>query len=81
MKNVNHKITFDNGKVIEVEASIVSKNRYLDSVDWLYFETLETDDVLVKGAKAYHRWTFDDGILTGWLVPYDKVLNIHKVLN
>jgi hypothetical protein len=65
-------IVLDGSNEYECVAAKGCPNRYMDGVDWFYFETLSHD--LVDDGTYYHTWHFEDGEeMTGWLVLNDRV--------
>jgi hypothetical protein len=80
MSQETHKtpylVVLKNGETFTTKAHTVSKNRYFDGVDFLYFETIESHEPTVAGAKFYHKWNFTDYWLSAWLVPTSEVTEV-----
>jgi len=77
MKYQKATIELKNNQEFDAEAFVYSQNRYYDGVNWLYFETLQTEKPTVDDTQLYHRWSLKDGgKLTAWLVPTSQVQNV-----
>jgi len=74
MFKMQHYLTLIGGQEFITEAHTVSKNRYFNGVDYLYFETFST--VEPDNVVHYHTWDIGSNPLAAYLIPMDKVKSI-----
>jgi len=72
-----HVLTLDSEQEFITRAHVISKNRYFDGVDYLYFETENPEHP--QGARHYHTWNIGSpNTLYAWVIPQANVKEIVK---
>lgn len=67
------KVELVGKSVLSTCVPIISKNRMLDGVDWMYIENFE-NELPTENSKIYHEWSMKDGKkLTGYMIPMSDV--------